>query len=73
MRKKTREYAEFQANDIQQMLLRIDGHIYSEIIWDNNIETVKEFRERNTKFFNAREALKDLLDDLLKEINGYKW
>ena len=73
MRKKTREYAEFQANDIQQMLLRIDGHIYSEIIWDNNIETVKEFRERNTKFFNAREVLKDLLDDLLKEINGYKW
>lgn len=73
MRKKTKEYAGFQANDVQQMLLRIDEHIYSEIVWDNNIETVKEFKERNTKFFNVREALKDLLDELLKEINEYKW
>lgn len=72
MRKKTKENAEFQANDIQKMLFQIDRHIYSESIWATDTETVEEFRKRTIKFFNVREALKELLDELLRGLDEYK-
>lgn len=72
MKKKTREDLELQANDIQQMVFQLDRHIYSESLWSKNTETVKEFRKREIKFFNARTALKDLLDELLRRIDEYK-